>query len=90
MRASGRRVANIEWQITAVAPQLYRPDGRCVSRAKDSGLIWQIAEAAYISMSGLRRPRRRHFICGWLCLTQNRPFPIGTRKTEVGLLLQHC
>src|SRR5712672_4152733 len=24
-RASGRRVANIEWQITPVAPQLYRP-----------------------------------------------------------------
>src|SRR5882762_1769538 len=58
--------------------------------AEDSKLTWQIAEPAYISMSGLRRPRRRHFIWGWLCLTQNRPVPIGTRKTEVGLLLQHC
>src|ERR1700687_159742 len=45
-------------------------------------------ESTHMSMSGLRTPRTRHFICGWLCLTQNRPAPIGTRRTEVGLLLQ--
>src|SRR5260370_31460786 len=40
-------------------------------------------------MSGGRIARILHFICGWLCLTQNRPVAIGRRKTDVGLLLQN-
>jgi hypothetical protein len=47
-------------------------------------------ESAYSSIFGPRRTRTLHFIGCWLCLKQNLPSPIGTRKTEVDLLLQHC
>src|SRR5260370_27508374 len=45
-----------------------------------AGLILEQLAPTHISMSGRAMARTCHFICGWLCLTQNRPVPIGTTQ----------